>query len=245
MANQDRKDRQAVIDSIRNKQKGAETRRGLMIVGVCVLAALLIVAAAAWKPLSDWWTLRSYADAPLSDIGAKADACEKITTKKATGNQQHVEEGTPLEIKHSPPAFGEHYNIWEGIERKVYTAEDRPVLGKLIHNLEHGYTILWYDETAANDDAMMDDIRGIATKLEGTTNYRDKFKAAPWTKADGKGFPDGQHIALTHWSIGGAGETDQSKQVGVWQYCSAPSGEALETFMDKYPYFDSPEPDAI
>jgi hypothetical protein len=35
------------------------------------------------------------------------------------------------------------------------------------------------------------------------------------------------------------------EQVGVWQYCSAPSGAALETFMKDYPYLDSPEPDAM
>ena len=62
---------------------------------------------------------------------------------------------------------------------------------------------------------------------------------------DGAPFPDGQHIALTHWSVGGAVESDAEKQVGVWQYCSAPSGAALEQFMEDYPYLDSPEPAAV
>ena len=64
----------------------------------------------------------------------------------------------------------------------------------------------------------------------------------PWTSDDGEAFPGGQHVAMTHWSIGGAGETDQEKQAGVFQYCSAPSGAALEDFMEKYPYLDTPEP---
>ena len=92
---------------------------------------------------------------------------------------------------------------------------------------------------------MMDDLRGIASKLQGTSNLRDKFKAVPWTSEDGKPFPDDQHVALTHWSIGGVGTTDPAKQVGVWQFCSAPSGDALEKFMEKYPYMDSAEPAAI
>jgi hypothetical protein len=33
--------------------------------------------------------------------------------------------------------------------------------------------------------------------------------------------------------------------VGVFQYCSAPSGEALEEFMKQYPYMDSPEPTVL
>ena len=61
---------------------------------------------------------------------------------------------------------------------------------------------------------------------------------------DGKAFPDGQHVAFTHWSVGGAGAgPTPAKQVGVWQYCSAVSGAALNDFMLKYPYTDSPEPD--
>ena len=30
--------------------------------------------------------------------------------------------------------------------------------------------------------------------------------------------------------------------LGSEQYCPAPSGAALESFMTKYPYLDSPEP---
>lgn len=245
MSNKAKKDRQAVIDSIRKEQNRAERSRGLALVGVAVLIGVLIVGAAAFKPVKDWWDLRSYSAAALSDIGAKADACADVVTKRAQGNQDHVDVGSPLTYEDAPPAFGTHWNMWDGMDRKLYVASDRPELGELVHNLEHGYTVLWYDETVAEDNAMMDDLRGIASKLEGTDNLRDKFKAVPWTAEDGKAFPDGQHVAMTHWSIGGAGETDPAKQVGVWQYCSAPSGAALEQFMEDYPYMDSPEPNAV
>ena len=245
MAKQDRQDRRAVIDSIRKQQKGAEQRRGAAIVGACVLVAVAIVGAAAWKPISDAWELRALRNTPLAEIGAPASACSKITTKKATGNKQHAELRTPLTYEDAPPAFGKHYNEWDSMDRKLYTKSDRPELGKLVHNLEHGYTVVWYDETAAADSQMMDDLRGMAAKNAGTDNLRHKFKAAPWTSDDGDPFPKGQHIAMTHWSIGGVGETDESKQVGAFQYCSAPSGAALEEFMDKYPYMDSPEPTVV
>ena len=244
MAKQDRTDRQAVIDSIRNKQKGADKRRGYAIVGVCVTVALLIVGAAAYQPIKDWYDLRGFSSTGLDTIGAEADACQEITTKKANGAQEHVEPGTPIQYEDAPPAFGQHYNVWDGIERKLYT-NDRPDVGELVHNLEHGYTILWYDKTVADSDSMMDDLRGIATKFDDNENYRNKFKAVPWTDDDGEPFPGGQHVALTHWSVGGEGESAADKQVGVFQYCSAPSGAALEEFMKKYPYTDSPEPGAI
>lgn len=245
MAKKAKTDRQAVIDSIRSQQSKSENRRGMAIVGVSVLVAVLIVGAAAYKPVKDWYDLRAYASASLGEIGAKASVCQKVTTKPAEGTQDHVDVGTPMSYSDAPPASGQHWSRWAGMDRKLYTTSDRPDLGELVHNLEHGFTILWYDETIAESDAKMDVLRGIASKLQGTTNLRDKFQAVPWTSEDGKAFPKGQHVAFTHWSSGGVGETDPSKQVGVWQYCSDVSGAALETFMEDYPYMDSPEPNAL
>lgn len=245
MSKKDRTDRQAVIDSIRKKQAGAEKRRGLALVGASVLVALVIIGAAAFQPVKDWWDLRSYETESIDAIGVPADECSEITTSKADGSQDHVEPGTPIQYKDSPPAFGQHYNVWDGIDRKLYSESDRPDVGELVHNLEHGYTILWYDETVAASDAMMDDLRGIASKKSSTTNLRDKFKAVPWTSEDGDPFPSGQHVAMTHWSVGGVDAGEGGEQVGVFQYCAAPSGEALEEFMEQYPYMDSPEPTVL
>ncbi len=244
-------DRQAVIEKMRKQQKGSEKRRGLMIVGVCAVVALLIVGAAAFKPIKDWYDGRAFSKLDLASIGAPASTCQKVTTVKADGNQDHVATGTPVDYQQAPPAFGAHWNeagvAPAPMDRKLYTASDRPPLESLVHNLEHGYTILWYDDTIANDDAAMSTLRGIADKFTGTSNFRFKFKAAPWTSSDegGKKFPAGEHVAFTHWSAGGAGTTDTSKQVGVFQYCSDVSGAALKKFMDDYPYFDSPEPNAM
>lgn len=243
-------DRQAVIDKLRKEQKGAERKRGFAIVGVCVLVAVLIIGAAAYKPIKDWWDGREVEQLSLSDIGAPASVCQDISTKKADGNQNHVPTGTPVEYTIAPPAFGAHWNE-AGVapapfDRKFYSEQDRPAIESLVHNLEHGYTILWYDETLSDEEVSQ--IRDMATKFdEGDSNMRDKFIAAPWTSDDGNGakFPKDQHVAFTHWSAGGEGETDPAKQLGAFQYCSAPSGEALQEFMKKYPYFDSPEPGAM
>jgi hypothetical protein len=245
-------DRKAVIDQMRKKQKSADRRRNFAIVGVCVLIAVLILGAAVFPILKDKWDERAYAGKEVADIGAAASACQDIETKKADGNQNHVPVDTPVEYTTAPPAFGPHWNeagvAPASFARKLYT-DDRPPLEALVHNLEHGYTILWYDETIADDDAQMDELRAIADKFTegGADDFRNKFIAAPWTSADEDGakFPDGQHVAFTHWSAGGQGETDVSKQQGAFQYCSEVSGEALDSFMDEYPFADSPEPGAL
>jgi len=241
-------DRQQVIDKIRTKQKSAEKRRGFMIVGVCGVIALLIVGAAAFKPISEWWELRQFNNKDLSDVGAAASVCQDVTTKKANGSSEHVPTDQPVPYEDAPPAFGPHWNepgvAPAPMERKLYNEDDRPKLESLVHNLEHGYTILWFDQTIADDNDQMLQLRAIADKLAGTDNQRLKFIAAPWTSEDegGKTFPDGQHVALSHWSMGE--DAKEPGQLGVWQYCSAVSGEALNDFMLEYPYLDSPEPDA-
>ena len=61
--------------------------------------------------------------------------------------------------------------------------------------------------------------------------------AAPWKETDGDPFPSGKHLALTHW-------TGPEDQLGVTQYCGAPSGAVLGKFMEKYPATSAPEPNA-
>lgn len=235
--------RRQVIDDIRRKQKSAEKRQGMAIVGVCIAVALIIVGVAAYNPVKTAIQKARYSGTPLDEIGAKADVCKKVETKVATGSGEHVPTGTQVTYDDAPPAFGSHWNeagiAPDPAANRFYTADSRPELESLVHNLEHGYSILWYDETAADDTSEVAAIKAIAATLdENDTNGRLKFKAVPWTKKDGKAFPKGQHIAFTHWTQDAATQ----EQLGVWQYCSEVSGAALEKFMLDYPFTNSPEP---
>lgn len=238
----EKSERQKVIEDIRRKQRSAEKRQGMMILVVCIAAAVIIVGLAAFNPLRTWFEERKYADDALADIGAPASVCQEVTTKDATGSGDHRPTGEQITYEDAPVAFGSHWNeAGEApvpINERFYNKSSRPELEALIHNLEHGFTILWYDETAAKDATTLAEIRAIAKKLSvSDTNNRLSFIAAPWTGDDGGSFPKGQHIAFTHWSA-----NDDGSSKGVWQYCSEPSGEALEQFMKDYPYYDAPEP---
>lgn len=239
----EKSDRRKVIEDIRRQQKGAERRQGAVIVGVCVLVAVVIVGAAAWNPITTAVQKARYSGKDLADIGAAASTCQKVTEKKATGSGEHVPTGQEVKYTDSPPAFGAHWNeagvAPAPITDRYYTASSRPELESLVHNSEHGYTILWYDQSVADDSSEIAAIKAIAATLDSNdTNQRLKFKAVPWTKKDGKAFPDGQHIAFTHWRV----DTKDQEQYGVFQYCSQVSGAALKSFMDKYPFTDAPEP---
>ncbi len=238
------RDRRAVVEQLRRQQQRAERRRTVVVLSACLVVALLIIGAAA-IPL-----LRKNAQQakPLAELGVSASSagCQKIVTRKATGNQDHKPEGTVIDYPDAPPAFGPHYPTPAPLTRKFYTAKDRPRIESVVHNLEHGYTLLWYDDTVAKNKDQLAVVKAIAAKFKGT-KQTDKFIALPWTAKDGKAFPSGTHIALTHWSAGGAAASaagEVAQQKGIWQYCARPSGETVTTFTKDYPYSDSPEPSA-
>ena len=238
------KDRRAVLEQMRREQERAEKKRTSMIIVGAVAVALVIIGLAAYPLITDSLEQDELSKSDLAALGVAADAasCTDPAATKAEGNNDHREVGSDLDYDASPPAAGPHYPTWAPMERKFYTAQDRPEVGYLVHNLEHGYNVLWYDETIAEDDDKLAVVKAIAKKFEGE-DYEKKFIAAPWTADDGEPFPDGAHVALTHWSMGDTNDNPKGQQ-GITQYCAEPSGEAVATFVEDYPYTDSPEPGA-
>jgi hypothetical protein len=235
------RDRRAVVEAMRRDQKRSERRRTYAVVAACVVVGGLIIALGAYPLLRQ----RQQTDGALGTIGVPAGqaGCRDLVTKPANGNQDHKPVGTKIFYKDAPPAFGPHYPQPAPFDRKFYTAEDRPQLEYLVHNLEHGYNLLWYDETVADNPDELAVVKAISSKFEGQ-KLTDKFIAVPWTKEDGKPFPGGAHVALTHWSVSND-PADRSKQKGVWQYCAKPSGAVVQEFVKDWPFTDSPEPQAM
>ncbi|MDO8619636.1 MAG: DUF3105 domain-containing protein [Candidatus Daviesbacteria bacterium] len=55
--------------------------------------------------------------------------------------RNHVDEGSKVDYKFNPPTSGDHYASW--ITKGFY--EDPRADGNLVHSMEHGYIIVWYD----------------------------------------------------------------------------------------------------
>jgi hypothetical protein len=235
------KDRRAVVEQMRRDQQRAERRRTIAVIAACVVVGLVIIGLAAIPLLRQ----NKLADKPLAELGAATGSagCQAVVKKKATGNQEHKPEGTTVTYADAPPAFGAHYPVTAPFERKFYTKDDRPKIEYVVHNLEHGYNLLWYDDTIAKDKDQVAVIKAIAAKFSGK-KLTDKFIALPWTAEDGGAFPKGTHVAMTHWSAGGD-PSKVGKQRGIWQYCAEPSGAEVSSFVKDYPYTDSPEPQAM
>jgi hypothetical protein len=236
-------DRRAVVEQMRRDQKRKERRQSLMVLGAAVTVGAVIIGIAVWQFMkADGGSANQLAGL---GVAASEAGCQEVVTKDAEGANDHRPDGEKILYENSPPAAGPHWGSYlQGPEiRKLYTVDDRPAVEKLLHSLEHGHTILWYDETIIEDDQAMEELEAIARKFPSNTDFNDKFIAAPWTSEDGDAFPDDTHVALTHWSMGGTNGNPEGQQ-GVWQYCAEVSGEIVEEFMGDYPYSDSPEPNA-
>ena len=234
-------ERRAMVEKMRQEQARKERIRSMSILGISVLVVVGLLGVAVWRYVGDQRDKTALASKKITSIGvsASAAACNPIETKPTDKNQNHIPEGTAITYKDAPPAFGEHRPTPAAFGRPFYTAADRPEVAALVHNEEHGYTIAWYDDTAAKDKTEMNALEAIAKKYQDD-NVR--FIAAPWTSQDGAAFPDGKHIALTRWSADSKNPSDQSKQRGNWQYCGSVSGSVVADFVSKWPNQESPEP---
>jgi len=140
----------------------------------------------------------------------------RIGVREADLGGGHVADGTVRQYS-APATSGEHWNTpanWG-----VYTLARPAVQTQVIHNLEHGGIVIWYDPSLTSE-----------ADVTALTNYAQqqvraaKFKVilSPWT---GPGF--GHPIAVTAWN---------------WLlYLDSADIDQIRAFLDDH-YQQSPEP---
>jgi hypothetical protein len=228
---QQAKDRRAKVEELRRQQQAAERRKTITFVSIAVVIAAALIAVPGVQYYLDWRNDPARKAISSFGVAAAAASCDPITTDPGSGVNDHVTVGTKLTYETVPPSSGRHWPAPATIsDRAFYTAEDRPPMEQLVHNLEHGYTVLWYDQSVQG--AELQAIEDVAKRLRGDNKYR-KFIAVAWDPAYGK-LPTGKTVALSHWSL----------KAGHRQLCGQLSGTVVQGFMDKYPSSDSPEPNA-
>nr|WP_202886679.1 DUF3105 domain-containing protein [Kribbella sandramycini] len=223
-----------MIEKMQRDQARSDRNRTVLIVVASIVVGLAIIAYPAVKLIQD--SRAKGLDVGEFGVAASAASCDAPTDDAANGTMDHKPEGTVIDYSVSPPSSGPHYADWAPFSKKFYTLDDRPAIPNLVHNLEHGYTILWYRDTLP--DEQKSQIESISkAKLPDSTN--GKFIAAPFRVTDGKEWPAGKNVAFSHWS---GNKPGSDKAFGHRQFCGSVSGEALTQFMDKYPAADAQEP---
>jgi hypothetical protein len=223
-------DRKARLAEVQKAQKSKEQR---VVVGI-VVGCLVLLAALGGVVL---YAINDAKAQQLPNLGVSAAAasCDAVTTDEGSGTGEHIGPGsqkpdqTSVKYDTVPPSHGPHFAQPAVSARKFYTAEDRPPLETLVHNLEHGYTVLWYDGEKAKGKEQM--LRDIAEQANKKAESQDKFLVVEWDSSRGT---MEKPFALAHWS----------KDAGHRQYCGDLSGAVIVDFIEKHPASDTQEPGA-
>lgn len=210
-------------------------RAGLYLALVGVVAIGIVTALFVVPFLRDRAQENRIKDLPIDSLGlTKQDAdCDPRVREEVTlgSSDRHVETGDDLRYDSAPPAYGKHWPVPLAVsEYEVLFTDDRPPKERLVHSMEHGYTVIWYDAQIAGDPEQMGYLADIMAEFE----VKDAVVAAPWTARDGARFPGGAHLALTHWSV-------EDGERGIWEYCAGVSGAVVKDFILDYPHEDAPE----
>lgn len=223
-------ERQQRLETVRQQQRSKEQKTVIAIVIGC-----LVLLAGLGGVIT--YAVMDAKSKQIQNLGASpaAASCDAVTTDTQQGSGEHVGPGTQKPDQTSvpyalvPPSSGPHFVSPAIGSTKFFTAKDRPPLETLVHNLEHGYTILFYDSSAAKDKiALIKDITAQANKLPESQN---KFLAVEWDPSRGT---MAKPFVLSHWSKGN----------GHRQFCGDVSGAVVVDFVKKYPMTDTQEPGA-
>ncbi len=148
---------------IRRDRLRRERRRSMMIWGSLGAAVLAVVGLMVWNAV-------------------RPSAGQSILVESA----DHVADGTdPGPYNSNPPTGGRHFatSLRAGFFDKQDLAELPPYPeGYLVHNLEHGYVIFWYD-CSELDVQSCDQLK---QDIQATMDRADNFKviAFPWESID-------------------------------------------------------------
>jgi hypothetical protein len=207
-------DRRRLIEEQRRKARAAERRKTILTIVISTLVGAALIGG------SVYFSVKNKDKAPesaLADVGVAAeaasclDAKEEPVPKDATDAAKHTQrDGDRVEYDKAPPTSGRHNPTPLPVgAKKFYSRTDNPPPERAVHNLEHGYVVVWYDKSVG--DPQLETLKKAADSAEG------KFLFVPWPRDD---FPDGKHIVLTAWA---------------WrQQCGDVSGAVIQEFMDKH-----------
>ncbi|MGO4600074.1 DUF3105 domain-containing protein [Terrabacter sp. 2RAF25] len=246
MARETSRDRRERVAQMQAAQKKSERRRLFIVIGACIAVIAIIGGAVAWAIVGEQNKKAEALQSISGDVAAAS--CDPVTDDAASGSSDHVGPGTNkadvTKIQYStvPPSSGQHFAVPAVDKRRVYTVADAPRIETLVHNLEHGYTILWYDRSVEKEQAAS--FEALATRINAIKESANKFIISPWDPAYGA-FPAGKKYALSHWSA----DYDQASgkvanQKGHRQLCGGLNTAVVEDFVKAHPWSSAPEPGA-
>lgn len=161
------KARRAQKQETQAKERAAAQRRRTGVIGVVVVVVLALAGFGGWQ----WYSGVQERGAAVAEAEERFDdfGCDPIETVQNYGAAHF---STDEEIASNPPdvvypdrpaTSGTHFPFWS-ITGVFDKAIDERVI---VHNLEHGYTVFWYDADAPEDE--VDELKEwAADRIDGS-----------------------------------------------------------------------------
>ncbi|HKO34337.1 MAG TPA: DUF3105 domain-containing protein [Candidatus Limnocylindria bacterium] len=166
---------------------------GVLVLGVIVLVIVLVFGGSSGPRVGT----------PMPDEGAT-----------------HVDQSTFPTYQSRPATSGPHWNLGDGVAPVFWGVYTSPVAEPaVVHNLEHGGIVIWYQDTATADDIQK--LTQFTEQAQSGSNF--KVVLSPWAGED-----FGHPIAVTAWD---------------WLlYLDTADIDQIRAFQDDHPTTDAPEP---
>ena len=164
----------------RRERKGARAPRALRRTHVILLLVAFVgLSFIVWL----WWNF-TQSDREFRQLAEQGQsALSEVKSVASEGFAHHVSQGSLIEYRRQPPTTGAHYPTPSA--PGFYERPQPP--GNLVHALEHGHIVTYYDHPSAD----------VLQRLESWANrYQDPWAGVIVTPMPGIG----EEIILTGWT---------------------------------------------
>jgi hypothetical protein len=185
---EEKQQRREAEERKRQEQQAAARKRNFLTFGIALLVGALVVFLIINDRNSGSGGSSASAGVAAADAG-----CGEIETHEVEG-QEHVEDGTDVQYATSPPTSGNHY----ATPADAGFSDTEIVPEQLVHNMEHGQIIVWYDSEAPGST-----IDAIETVVEDDALA---LLATPYPDV-----PTGKELVFTAWGASQACEDFSSE----------------------------------
>jgi hypothetical protein len=159
----------------RARRQRRDNRRNIIIAVVGGLVLVVMAAYLVWR--NSQAAPAAQAGIPTATLAPVGESIPLIP------DRSHVPEGTdPGPYNSDPPTSGRHYDV--PAQAGFYDADPYPSFpaGHLVHSLEHGYVIFWYNCDLLNEN----ECATLKSQIKDVMNAEDNLKliAFPWRSID-------------------------------------------------------------
>lgn len=172
--------------------KKARRNRNLVTAVIALLVAALVI----------FLVLNERESTEFVGVSQEEAGCDDIETHELL-EADHVDEGTAIEYNSSPPTSGPHYA--QPSPTGFFSNPVEPE--RLVHNLEHGQIVYWYDPNMPED--------ALASLEAYVRDGSGALVASPYDQV-----PSGFEFTMAGW--------------GASQSCVEPSREVLDNFRERF-----------